>query len=100
MTAAAADVLIRRAPVSDMLGVDKALASLSPDARKTVYAKVWMPIDLNTAKGEEIMLIPGVGRRMRHEFEEYRAVQRTWSSSVARSGSTWTRPKSRGWSST
>jgi DNA uptake protein ComE-like DNA-binding protein len=37
-----------------------------------VYAKLWKPIDLNTAKGEEILLIPGVGARMRHEFEEYR----------------------------
>ena len=40
--------------------------------RKAIYAKVWKPLDLNTASGEEILLIPGVGRRMRHEFEEYR----------------------------
>lgn len=72
MTAAAADVLIAGRPYQDMLAVNKALASLSADARKTVYAKVWKPIDLNTAKGEEILLIPGVGPRMRHEFEEYR----------------------------
>jgi len=25
-----------------------------------------------TASGEEILLIPGVGERMQHEFEEYR----------------------------
>jgi DNA uptake protein ComE-like DNA-binding protein len=31
-----------------------------------------MPLDLNTASSEEILLIPGVGKRMQHEFEEYR----------------------------
>ena len=72
MTAAAADALIAGRPYSDMVAVNKALASLSADARKQVYAKVWKPIDLNTAKGEEILLIPGVGPKMRHEFEEYR----------------------------
>lgn len=72
MTAAAADALIAGRPYQDMVAVNKALASLSADARKQVYAKVWKPIDLNTAKGEEILLIPGVGPKMRHEFEEYR----------------------------
>jgi len=72
MTPAAADALIAGRPYQDMVAVNKALASLGADARKTVYAKVWKPIDLNTAKGEEILLIPGVGPRMRHEFEEYR----------------------------
>jgi DNA uptake protein ComE-like DNA-binding protein len=74
MTAAAADALIAGRPYQDMVAVDKVLATSIPSAetRKTVYAKLWKPIDLNTAKGEEILLIPGVGRRMRHEFEEYR----------------------------
>ena len=31
-----------------------------------------MPIDLNTAPRAHIMLIPGMTRRMAHEFEEYR----------------------------
>jgi DNA uptake protein ComE-like DNA-binding protein len=33
---------------------------------------VYVRIDLNTASGEDILSIPGVGERMRHEFEEYR----------------------------
>ena len=37
-----------------------------------VYGSIWVPIDLNDATSEEIGLIPGVGRRMTHEFEEYR----------------------------
>ena len=74
MTAAAADAIVAGRPYQDMVAVDKALAKsiASADTRKTVYAKVWKPIDLNTAKGEEILLIPGIGKRMQHEFEEYR----------------------------
>lgn len=33
---------------------------------------VFIPINLNTASDEEILSIPGVGRRMLHEFKEYR----------------------------
>jgi DNA uptake protein ComE-like DNA-binding protein len=68
------DALVAGRPYADMLAVDKALTAHQPDsaARKALYARVWKPLDLNSAKGEEILLIPGVGRRMRHEFEEYR----------------------------
>ena len=60
-------------PFADMVAVDRALAGrLSAERRKALYAKVWKATDLNTAKGEEILLIPGVGARMRHELEEYR----------------------------
>ena len=74
MTAAAADALVAGRPYQDMVAVDQALAKsiASADARKQVYAKLWKPIDLNTASKEEILLIPGVGNRMQHEFEEYR----------------------------
>ena len=74
MTTAAADAIVAGRPYQDMIAVDRVLAKSipSPDTRKTVYAKVWKPIDLNTAKGEEILLIPGIGKRMQHEFEEYR----------------------------
>ena len=33
---------------------------------------VFVPIRLNTATDEEILSIPGVGKRMLHEFKEYR----------------------------
>jgi DNA uptake protein ComE-like DNA-binding protein len=56
-----------------MVNVDRALAShLSEAERDSVYTRLWKPIDLNSASAEEIMLIPGVGDRMRREFEEYR----------------------------
>jgi DNA uptake protein ComE-like DNA-binding protein len=69
-----AAAIIGGRPYADMVAVDKTLAArnLTPEQRKAIYAMVWRPIDLNTAKGEEILLIPGVGNRMKHEFEEYR----------------------------
>jgi DNA uptake protein ComE-like DNA-binding protein len=69
-----ADAIIAGRPYADMRDVNKVLLTHAPDsvARKGIYAKVWKPIDLNTATDEEILLIPGVGRRMLHEFKEYR----------------------------
>ncbi len=45
---------------------------VAEDGIDAVYGAIWVPIDLNDASSEEIGLIPGVGRRMTHEFEEYR----------------------------
>ncbi|HVF39788.1 MAG TPA: hypothetical protein VM939_07800 [Gemmatimonadaceae bacterium] len=68
-----ADAIVAGRPYSNMTAVDKVLAGkLAEPARDSVYARLWKPIDLNSASGAEIMLIPGVGARMRHEFEEYR----------------------------
>ena len=73
MTDAVITSVIAARPYSNMVAFDKVLAqSLSEKQRDSVYTRVWRPIDLNTATGEEILLIPGVGPRMRHEFEEYR----------------------------
>ncbi len=73
MTPEAADAIVAARPYADMLAVDRALAPHLGDAeREAVYARVWYPLDLNAATGEEILLIPGVGDRMQHEFEEYR----------------------------
>jgi DNA uptake protein ComE-like DNA-binding protein len=37
---------------------------------------VFVPIDLNTASDEEILSIPGMGKRMLHEFKEYRPYEK------------------------
>jgi DNA uptake protein ComE-like DNA-binding protein len=74
MNASTADALITGRPYQNMVAVDRVLtrANLSEQQRDTVYTRLWKPIDLNTASREEILLIPGVGPRMQHEFEEYR----------------------------
>lgn len=70
---AAADALLAGRPYEDMRAVDRVLAAhLGEAEREAVYGRLWKPLDLNTATGEEILLIPGVGERMQHEFEEYR----------------------------
>jgi DNA uptake protein ComE-like DNA-binding protein len=74
MSASIADAVVAGRPYQNMAALDRVLvrANLTEQQRDTVYTRLWKPIDLNTASGAEIMLIPGVGPRMRHEFEEYR----------------------------
>jgi DNA uptake protein ComE-like DNA-binding protein len=74
MTAATADAIVAGRPYQNMTAVDRVLAqgNLNEQQRDTVYTRLWKPLDLNTASREEILLIPGVGPRMQHEFEEYR----------------------------
>lgn len=74
MNATTADALVAARPYQNMTAVDRVLArsNLTEQQRDTVYTRLWKPIDLNTASKEEILLIPGVGPRMQHEFEEYR----------------------------
>ena len=45
---------------------------LTPEEAEALYVGMFLRIDLNTASSEEIHLVPGVGDRMTHEFEEYR----------------------------
>jgi len=47
-------------------------AGLSEEQQGELYAQLWLPINLNDVTEAEILLIPGVGNRMAHEFEEYR----------------------------
>lgn len=46
--------------------------SLSAEQLATTYQTVFIPINLNIATKEEMLLVPGVGDKMAHEFEEYR----------------------------
>jgi len=47
-------------------------AHVSADDVEGLYGHLWLPLDLNSATADEILLIPGIGDRMLHEFEEYR----------------------------
>jgi len=48
------------------------LAHMDSAALDAVYGHMFIPLDLNTASEEELLLIPGVGPRMAYEFDEYR----------------------------
>jgi DNA uptake protein ComE-like DNA-binding protein len=47
-------------------------ASMTAAEIEALYARLFVPINLNSASEEDILLIPGVGKKMAHEFEEYR----------------------------
>lgn len=72
MTPALAATLVQRRPFQTMVQVDTLLATLTREQRTALYRRMFIRINLNNAPREEILLIPGVGRRMAHEFEEYR----------------------------
>jgi DNA uptake protein ComE-like DNA-binding protein len=66
------DILEKR-PFLNMTALDTLLRqSLRQEQLAELYPKLFVPINLNTSTREEILLVPGVGRRMAHEFEEYR----------------------------
>ena len=48
------------------------VGAVGEEAALAAYERLWLPINLNDVANEEILLIPGVGSRMAHEFEEYR----------------------------
>lgn len=67
------DNLMARRPFLSMTDLHAFLGgSLRPDQLTGLYTRLFLPINLNTASREEILLVPGVGSRMAHEFEEYR----------------------------
>jgi DNA uptake protein ComE-like DNA-binding protein len=70
---AIADKLVKGRPWLNMVAVNNAIGqALTDEQRNAVYSRLWLPINLNTAGRIEILMIPGVGERMAHEFEEYR----------------------------
>ena len=74
MSPALAQRVVASRPLLRAAQFDSLLAGggLKPEARTAVYRRLWAPINLNTARRADILLIPGVGARMAHEFEEYR----------------------------
>jgi DNA uptake protein ComE-like DNA-binding protein len=72
MNAELAKAVLAKRPFKTVKDLDNALSSLTKEQRAELYAKLFVPIDLNTATDEEILLIPGLGNRMLREFKEYR----------------------------
>ena len=60
-------------PYDSAIDLDTRLAGVMDDEqRATLYTRLFRPIDLNNASEAEILLIPGMSRKMAHEFVEYR----------------------------
>jgi DNA uptake protein ComE-like DNA-binding protein len=65
--------VMERRPFLSMTDLNAFLSqSLKKEQLTELYRKMFVQINLNTASKEEILLIPGVGNRMQHEFLEYR----------------------------
>ena len=79
MTAPVVKALIAARPFGGIIELNTFLLGqkLSQEQASAFYGKAFIHVNLNTASAEEIMLIPGAGKRMAHEFEEYRP-WRTW----------------------
>ncbi|HAV62404.1 MAG TPA: hypothetical protein DCY13_08585 [Verrucomicrobiales bacterium] len=70
---AASKALVAKRPFLSMTQLNDHLKqTLNADQLKEVYGKLFLHLNLNTAPEAEIKLIPGVGNKMAHEFEEYR----------------------------
>lgn len=65
--------LMERRPFLSMADLHVFLSpSLKKEQLSELYGKLFVHLNLNTATEGEIMMIPGVGKRIAHEFEEYR----------------------------
>lgn len=77
MTAELAGTVVAKRPFLTMSELHAVLSvALSEEQLRGLYQRAFIPINLNTASREEILLVPGVGPRMAHEFEEYRPYRR------------------------
>jgi DNA uptake protein ComE-like DNA-binding protein len=74
MTPAIVKGLIEKRPFSSITDLHAYLLSqkLTPEQAMEFYRRAFVHINLNTATAAEILLVPGAGKRMAHEFEEYR----------------------------
>ena len=74
MTPAIVKGLIEKRPFASITDLNAYLLSqkLTQEQANAFYEKAFVHINLNTATAAEILLVPGAGKRMAHEFEEYR----------------------------
>ena len=65
--------ILARRPFLSMTELDASLRpSLNDQQRGELYRRMFVALNLNTASEQEILLIPGLGKRMLGEFLEYR----------------------------
>jgi len=68
-----ANELVEKRPFLDMMDLHNILTNdMDSAALASLYGKMFVPFNLNTTEEDNFKIIPGVGNRMAHEFEEYR----------------------------
>jgi len=74
MTPAIVKGLLEKRPFASITDLNAYLLSqkLTQAQANDFYGKAFVHINLNTATPDEILLVPGAGKRMVHEFDEYR----------------------------
>ena len=74
MTPAIVKGLLEKRPFASITELNAYLLSqkLTPEQAMEFYRRAFVHINLNTATPEEILLVPGAGKRMVREFDEYR----------------------------
>ena len=79
VTPAIAKAIVGKRPFVSITELNALLLAqgLTAEQAMAVYPKAFVHINLNTATADEILLVPGAGRRMVREFPEYRP-WRTW----------------------
>ena len=74
MTPAIANALVARRPFLSISDLNTFLLGqgLTQAQANEFYGRAFVHINLNTATPAEILLVPNAGKRMVHEFDEYR----------------------------
>ena len=62
-------LILNNRPFLSMHDFNKFLANYN---KEELFKKIFVPLNLNTTNEKDFKMIPGVGDRMAHEFEEYR----------------------------
>lgn len=76
LDSAAVAMILDGRPFESMVALNAELsARMDSAALDQLYRRMFIPVNLNEASEEEILLIPGVGERMAYEFREYRPYQ-------------------------
>jgi len=74
LNATVAKALIAKRPFMNIVELNTWLLTqgLTQEQLSEAYGKMFIHVNLNLSPREEIMLIPRAGRRMAHEFDEYK----------------------------
>jgi len=74
MDAARVKAIVEKRPFTSITELNALLLAqgLTQPQATEFYGKAFVHINLNTATPDEILLVPGAGKRMVHEFAEYR----------------------------